>query len=576
MNIIKKYISFILAFALIFSYQLTPVKAETSDVSGYKAAYGTNLVKASSTSLQTTFQAKYDPRNLGIMTSVKNQGVDGVCWSFAGLATLESFLKLKGYGDYDLSEEHVMWTETQNSSGNGWVRQYNDGGYMQMVPGYLVSGLGPKLESEIPYNQTARPSNMDTAKTIFDVSSIEYLPDDMNQIKQDILSEGAVASSYYYSKYYNSIDGKSYYCNNTYENNHGITIVGWDDNYSKDNFTGAVKPSLNGAWLVKNSWGTGTGENGYNWISYQDSNLLKTGNGLLNYSIKSLAPHSPNRYIYQLDKYGAVGDFALTDSTGTAPSKIMYANIFDFTSQNNNLSSVIFESASKGTNYTVYYTSLVNGVPVMTTNRMHVLASGTVPYEGYINVDINNYTVPAGKGAIVIYLNDQTLNGNTVIGGEMNMQLSDGTSGYISDAKQGESFIKVNNTTTDVNSGQFGDIKVDFSIKAVTTKSVSTTSDNTATATVATVTQQSNDTTKQVATVTAQSGSDQTQSTVTNGTVTTQTVAGSSTATTTQATVFQGGAEAKTGDSNNIAIYIIIIAISLAGAGTFRMVKRSR
>ena len=574
MNKIKRYISFILAFALIFSFQLTPVKAETSEVSGYRAVYGTDFVKASSTSMQTTFQAKYDPRNLGIMTSVKNQGVDGVCWSFAGLATLESFLKLKGYGDYDLSEEHAIWTETQDSSGNGWVRQYNDGGYMQMIPGYLVSGLGPKLESEIPYNQTTKPSNMDTAKTIFDVSSIEYLPDDMNQIKEDILKEGAVASSYYYSKYYNSIDGKAYYCNNTYENNHGITIVGWDDNYSKDNFTGAVKPLVSGAWLVKNSWGTSTGENGYNWISYQDSNLLKTGNGLLNYSIKSLAPHNPNRYIYQLDKYGAVGDFALADSSGTAPSKIMYANVFDFTSQNNNLSSVIFESASKGTNYTVYYTSVVNGVPVMATNKMHELASGTVPYEGYINVEINNYTVPAGKGAIVIYLNDQTFSGNTVIGGEMNMQLSDGTSGYISDASKGESFIKVNNTTTDVNSGQFGDIKVDFSIKAVTTKSVSTTSDNTATA--ATVTQQSNDTTNQVATVTAQSGSDQTQNTGTNNETATNTASGSSTATITQGSATQGGAEAKTGDSNNIAIYIIAVVISLAGAGTFRFGKKSR
>ena len=38
--------------------------------------------------------------------------------------------------------------------------------------------------------------------------------------------------------------------------NHAVTIVGWDDNYPKTNFVKGHNPPANGAWLVKNSWGS--------------------------------------------------------------------------------------------------------------------------------------------------------------------------------------------------------------------------------------------------------------------------------------------------------------------------------
>ena len=42
--------------------------------------------------------------------------------------------------------------------------------------------------------------------------------------------------------------------------NHAVTIVGWDDNYPKENFLADHMPPENGAWLVKNSWGSGEEE----------------------------------------------------------------------------------------------------------------------------------------------------------------------------------------------------------------------------------------------------------------------------------------------------------------------------
>ena len=52
-----------------------------------------------------------------------------------------------------------------------------------------------------------------------------------------------------------------------------MTVVGWDDNYSRNNFLSASNVTEDGAWIIKNSWGNQKGDGGYYYLSYQDPNI---------------------------------------------------------------------------------------------------------------------------------------------------------------------------------------------------------------------------------------------------------------------------------------------------------------
>ena len=52
--------------------------------------------------------------------------------------------------------------------------------------------------------------------------------------------------------------------------NHAVTLIGWDDNYSRENFNSASNVTSNGAWIARNSWGDDWGEAGYFYISYEN------------------------------------------------------------------------------------------------------------------------------------------------------------------------------------------------------------------------------------------------------------------------------------------------------------------
>lgn len=383
--------------------------------------------------------SKFDPREKGYMTGVRDQESLGICWTFAGNATLETFLKLKGYGDFDLSEEHMRWWAKDNVY--GWNIGDTQGSTNETSIGYFTSWLGPKLEKDITYNGRVtrengakKPANYDSASRLpYNVTGVINVAADKTSVKNAILKYGAVMSGYYDDKKYLSSDSNSYYLNEKLGQNHAITIVGWDDNYSVDKFNGAAKPASKGAWLVKNSWGDYNSEHGYMWISYEDKNILSYTD---NYSITEVKEDKGQK-IYQ-------HEYSMTASL--ADNTLTTANVFEF-GKHEALQGVMFASDSIGAKYEIYLIP-INGNEAINYNNRILLKTGTVPYSGYITEEISNFPLATGKGAIAVRIDNRANNRKSKIAMEMNVK---GYDMFRAKANLGQSYVLRGGTFIDLN-----------------------------------------------------------------------------------------------------------------------------
>lgn len=426
----KKLTSTVISAALLVSAVATTAGAETIKEQPVKAVIAsehTDTYKAylngdvtitedagvkiapyavSGTALQpsSALPAAYSTKTTGI----RDQGNYNTCWSFSAMGALEAFLSKDGKGNNDLSEQHLAWwaTSAYNKDGKGWLLDGLDaGGYSMIGTGYLASWQGAKTESALPYYayNNSIPSNMDSEQNAYNVTGIVYVDNDIDSVKTAVYQYGGVATSFNSGNGYNSDFSAYYQGNETTEfGGHAITIIGWDDNYSRSNFDPSSQPPANGAWLVKNSWGDYVGEDGYLWISYYDRYLLDVETWGANYAITKARTNSGYDKLYQNEEYGATYITYMIDGDYNPYQKMTFANVFNFDSTHDKLQSVIFENENLGADYTVYYVPVSNNQPVGDESRWTKLKSGKVNQTGYISVDVGNFDIPSGKGAIAV------------------------------------------------------------------------------------------------------------------------------------------------------------------------------
>lgn len=281
------------------------------------------------------YPGTYNANEEEFVTEVKNQRNTSLCWAFSLASNLETSLLTRGQKYYDLSEEQLayFWANrvndplgnTPNDKITRTQSDYHGTGNGRVASFFLSTWSGMTTEEKVPFQSSAVtwPDSLayDTSAYMEDAIFSQYT---VERTKQLLMEYNSVSAMIYMLDNYYYPDTASYSCPQSGLVNHAVTIVGWDDTYSKENFPSASGVNNDGAWIVKNSYGKNWGKNGYFYLSYEDKSIT---NLVSNTAVTT--PAYPNNYFYDGAAAGTV-----TFPGNTINNGYYVSNIFKATAGN--------------------------------------------------------------------------------------------------------------------------------------------------------------------------------------------------------------------------------------------------
>ncbi|MBR3760930.1 MAG: hypothetical protein IKK47_08105 [Ruminococcus sp.] len=358
--------------------------------------------------------SSFDLREASGMTSVKNQGAYGTCWAHSSASSAESGI-LSSNPTVDLSELHTAYFtyygEDQVDPKSEKISDIlNKGGNIYAVSNLWAQWIGPVYEEKMPYGDHSVfdvTEKLEKLKAdsdyhlenvyMFNYNSDRSNFDDVNNTIKEFVYNGQGVDVSFYSEQsvtYNYSYNTSNSSRPPRFADHAVTICGWDDNFPASKFRNS--PAGNGGWLVKNSWGSHFGEEGYLWISYYDKSLV-------DFAIFDLGDKENYDNIHQHDTFVYTNTMsAHIDASPTLPSYM--ANIFTSAS-GEEIGAISTYFTTVGTEYEVTVYSGLKDPSDPTSGTEKTVASGVSSFTGYETIDFDESVwVESGDFSVVVKL----------------------------------------------------------------------------------------------------------------------------------------------------------------------------
>lgn len=223
---------------------------EFDQMLGYDVTDRPQILATTETAKISTFKSapeSFDWRDQGAVTPVKNQGLCGSCWTFSAIGNIESQQIIVNKKQLILSEQELVDCDLKDNGCKG--------GLMDQAFEYLIKN-GVVQESDYPYKAARGTCRLDTSKVAVKVTGFKDVSRNEDDIKEFLFTNGplSIAVNARPWKHYQGGIFKPHgifnHCSPK-RLDHGVLLVGYGEENGEK------------YWIIKNSWGTKWGEDGY-------------------------------------------------------------------------------------------------------------------------------------------------------------------------------------------------------------------------------------------------------------------------------------------------------------------------